>query len=81
MKGVIYDGMPEVDVMEMNHDVDHVHMLLSIPPKMSMSGVVRRIKSVIGQLLKQKFEYMRKAYLRRGRDMVRWIFCFHGWIE
>jgi putative transposase len=62
MKGVIYEGMPEVDVLEMNHDKDHIHLLLSIPPKMRVSDVVRRIKSVTGRLLKQKFEYMRKAY-------------------
>ena len=62
MKGVIYDGMPEVDVLEMNHDRDHIHLLLSIPPKMRVSDVVQRIKSVTGRLLKQKFEYMRKAY-------------------
>jgi putative transposase len=62
MKGVIYDGMPEVEVIEMNHDKDHIHLLLSIPPKMRVSDVVRRIKSTTGRLLKRKFEYMRKAY-------------------
>ena len=29
---------------------------------MRISDVVRRIKSTTGRLLKQKFEYMRKAY-------------------
>ena len=62
MKGVIYDGMPEVEMLEVNHDKDHIHMLLSIPPKMRVSDVVRRIKSTTGRLLKKKYEYMRKAY-------------------
>ena len=62
MKGVIYDGMPEVEMLEANHDQDHIHMLLSIPPKMRISDVVRRIKSTTGRLLKKRFEYMRKAY-------------------
>ncbi len=62
MKGVIFDGLPEVDILEMNHDVDHIHILLSIPPKMRISDVVRRIKSTTGRLLKKRFEYMRKAY-------------------
>ena len=62
MKGVLVDGMPEVEMLEVNHDEDHIHLLLSIPPKMSVSDVVRRIKSTTGRLLKRKFEYMRKAY-------------------
>lgn len=62
MKGVIYDGIPEVILLKVNHDKDHIHMLLSIPPKMRISDVVRRVKSITGRLLKKKFEYMRKAY-------------------
>ena len=62
MKGFLVDGMPEVEMLEVNHDEDHIHLLLSIPPKMSVSDVVRRIKSITGRLLKKKFEYMRKAY-------------------
>ncbi len=62
MKGVIYDGMPEVKMLEVNHDEDHIHILLSIPPKIRISDVVRRIKSTTGRLLKKKYEYMRKAY-------------------
>lgn len=46
----------------MNHDVDHIHLHLSIPPKRKVSDVVRTIKLISGRLLKRKFEYMRKAY-------------------
>ena len=62
MKGVLIEGMPEVEILEVNHDDDHIHMLLSILPKMKVCDVVRRIKSVTGRLLKRKFDYMRKAY-------------------
>lgn len=62
LKGIIYDGMPEVGVVQSNHDEDHIHLLLSIPPKMRISDVVRRIKSTTGRLLKKRFEYMRKVY-------------------
>ena len=62
MKGVIYDGIPEVILKECNHDIDHIHILLSIPPKIKVCDVVRRIKSTTGQLMKKKFEYMSKAY-------------------
>ena len=62
MQGITLDMMPEVDLIENNHDKDHIHMLLSIPPKMRISDVVRTIKSTSGRLLKKRFEYMRKAY-------------------
>ena len=46
----------------MNHDCDHVHIQISIPPKIRISDFVRTIKSITGRLLKKRFEYMRKAY-------------------
>jgi putative transposase len=52
--------LPEVIILTMNHDADHIH--LSIPPKMRVSDVVRTIKSMSGRLLKKKFESMRKTY-------------------
>jgi putative transposase len=57
-----HEILPEVEVLEINHDVDHVHMLLSIPPKMRVSDVVRTLKSHTGRHMKKRFEYMRKAY-------------------
>ena len=54
--------MPEVVILEMNHDKDHIHLLLSIPPKMRVSDVVRYIKSQTGRLMRRRFDYMRKAY-------------------
>jgi REP element-mobilizing transposase RayT len=57
MKSVIYDGIPEVILYK-----DYIHILISIPPKMRISHVVRRVKSITWRLLKKKFEYMRKAY-------------------
>ena len=57
-----HEILPEVEIIEINHDVDHVHLLLSIPPKMRVSDVVRTFKSHTGRCMKNKFEYMRKAY-------------------
>jgi putative transposase len=58
----VSDSLPEIRFLTMNHDVDHIHIHLSIPPKMRVSDVVRTLKSISGRLLKKKFEYMRKAY-------------------
>ena len=59
---VIRESQPEIEFLTMNHDDDHLHLHLSIPPKMKVSDVVRTIKSISGRLLKKKFDYMRKAY-------------------
>ena len=56
------DDMPEVEILTMNHDKDHIHLHLTIPPKFRISDVVRYIKSNTGRLMKRRYEYMRKAY-------------------
>ena len=57
-----HEMLPEVEVLQVHHDIDHVHIVLSIPPKMRVSDVVRTFKSHTGRLMKKKFDYMRKAY-------------------
>ena len=53
---------PELDIAEINHDVDHVHILISIPPKMSVGQVVRILKSNSSRDLKRKFPFLKKVY-------------------
>ncbi len=54
---------PAIDILEYGHDVDHIHLLISIPPKMSVGSVVRIVKCNSARWLKEKFaEYLRKVY-------------------
>jgi putative transposase len=53
---------PDIDIHENNHDLDHVHLLLTIPPKKSVSEVIRLIKCNTGKKLKDKFEYIQNLY-------------------
>ena len=54
---------PDVHILEYNHDGDHIHLLLSIPPKRSVGSIVRIVKSNSARWLKEKFgEYLRKVY-------------------
>ena len=58
---------PELDIIEYNHDKDHIHILISIPPKLSLGSVVRIVKSNSSRWLKGKFgEYLRKVYWGTG---------------
>lgn len=53
---------PEIWFEKINHDRDHIHMLVSIPPKMSVGSVVRIIKSNTSVGLKQKFTFLKTVY-------------------
>lgn len=53
---------PEVEILEINHDQDHIHMLVSIPPKLAVGKVVGIIKANTARILKKKFEYLKKVY-------------------
>ena len=58
----IKDHYPELDIVKVNHDVDHIHLLIVIPPKMSISQVVRIIKSNTSKDLKKKFVFLKDVY-------------------
>ena len=58
----VKDYYPEIDILEINHDVDHIHLLTVIPPKMSVSQVVRILKSNTSRDLKKKFSFLKKVY-------------------
>ena len=53
---------PEVELMEVGIDRDHVHMHLVIPPKYAVSEVVRDIKSNTARRLKAKFGFLERVY-------------------
>ena len=53
---------PEITIEEINHDQDHMHMMLWIPPKMTVGSVVGIIKSNTARSLKKKFPFLREVY-------------------
>ncbi len=58
----LYDHYPELEVLKIEHDRDHVHMLISIPPKMSVGKVVGIIKANTSRRLKEKFPFLKQVY-------------------
>ena len=57
---------PEIKIIEANTDIDHLHVLLEIPPKMSVSEVVRLIKSNTGTALRKRYSFLKYVYYGRG---------------
>ena len=59
---------PQIKVREINHDKDHIHMLVSIPPTMRVGKVVGIIKVNTSKGIKQKFPFLKEVYW--GTDAV-----------
>jgi putative transposase len=53
---------PEIEMLEINTDLDHIHILVSIPPKFSVSKIVNMIKANIGGAMRKKFPFLDKVY-------------------
>jgi len=57
---------PEIEYRERSIQDDHVHLVISIPPKFSIAKVVQIIKANTGKALKDKFPFLRQRYYGRG---------------
>ena len=54
-------------VIEINHDKDHIHMLVELPPQIAISNAVCSIKTVTSRLVKKEFkEYIEKFYWKES---------------
>ncbi len=53
---------PDIEYKEINHEKDHIHVLVSIPPKMSVGQVVGKMKSNTAREMKKKYEFLKKIY-------------------
>ena len=51
-----------------NHDKDHLHLLISIPPTVAVGKIVGIIKQNTSRALKQKFPFLKEVYW--GTDAV-----------
>lgn len=54
-----------VKIIEAEVCIDHVHMLLEVPPKMSISGVVGYLKGKSSLMIYEKFGNMKFKYRNR----------------
>jgi putative transposase len=53
---------PEIHINEVNTDLDHTHLLVTVPPKMAVSDAVRIIKANTATALRQKFPFLNDVY-------------------
>jgi putative transposase len=53
---------PRIFFKEANHDQNHIHLLVSIPPQMTVGSVVRLVKSNTARNIKARFPVLKKYY-------------------
>ena len=64
----ITDHYPFITFKKVNHDKDHIHFHLSIPPTMGVGKVVGIIKQNTAYRLKQTFPFLKEIYW--GTDAI-----------
>jgi putative transposase len=62
----IHKHHPDITFLERNIQPDHVHCLLGIPPKMSVSDAMCVVKTNTSKALQQRFPFLAKVYLDHG---------------
>jgi len=58
----VTEHYPLVRIEAVNHDKDHIHLLVSIPPTVSVGKVIGIIKQNMSRELKQKFPFLKQVY-------------------
>ncbi len=58
----VTEHYPLIKIIQVNHDKDHIHMLVSIPPTMTVGKAVGLIKQNTARDLKQKFPFLKEVY-------------------
>ena len=69
VKAYIEEILPDIigsmlgcEIVKCNIQVDHIHMLMIIPPKYAVSQVVGRMKGKLASRLRKKFAWLERVY-------------------
>ena len=57
---------PDIEFIVYNIQVDHVHLVLSFPPKYSPGKIVQIIKANTGKALRDRFSFLQYVFFGRG---------------
>ncbi len=55
---------PEVEIQQYSIQLDHVHLIIVIPPKYAVSAIVGKIKANTSRAIRNEFEWIKKVYWR-----------------
>ena len=57
----------ECEIMEFNGESNHVHLLVTFPPKVALSRLVNSMKGVTSRRLRQEFPELAQHYWRANK--------------
>ena len=57
---------PDIEVVKLNVQVDHIHLVAVIPPRFAVAQVLSFIKTQSAKALKTKFPFLNKLYTTEG---------------
>jgi putative transposase len=60
---------PECEIIKINIQPDHIHVVMIIPPKYAVSTVVGKIKGMTSSLLRKKYDWLKNKY---WKDNIVW---------
>jgi putative transposase len=63
-----------IDIVSGSLSPDHVHLLISVPPSISLSKVMQYIKGKTSRKIMMEFDHLRKKILG-ATYLGTWIFC------
>ena len=59
-------SIPGVVIEEIGFDKDHIHFVMIIPPKYSISDVVAKLKSQSASMMRERYSWLSKVYFREN---------------
>ncbi len=60
----IHEYHPDVEIEKFSIKEDHLHLVMVIPPRYSVSAIVGKIKANTSREIRKEFEWLQKAYQR-----------------
>ena len=55
-------GMSGCEILERNIQVDHIHLIMVIPPKYAVSDVIGEIKQYTAKKMREKYAWLEEVY-------------------
>ena len=58
--------VPGCEIIQHNIQIDHIHMVMVIPPKYAVSEVVGRIKGITASKLRKRYDWLKRPYWKEN---------------
>ena len=62
----VLETMPGCEILKCTIQVDHIHMIMVIPPRYAVSDVIGRMKGMTASRIRRKFAWLKKLYWKEN---------------